>query len=128
MMHDQTILTAEGQVGNCFQAALATVLRMPTIDAVPHFVLLGMHHWMSCCIAWLNANGYEVSTIKDACEGMEMLPLCIIRGISPRGIGHAVVGDAETGEMIHDPHPSRAGLTEINSRFYLFRIPKVDTA
>jgi hypothetical protein len=84
-----------------------------------------MMHALSCCVAWLNAEGYETDTRSNDMDGLTPLPLCIIRGTSPRGIGHAVVGDTATGEMVHDPHPSREGLVEINSRLYIFQQPAI---
>lgn len=38
----------------------------------------------------------------------------IATGPSPRGdFLHCVIADASTGEILHDPHPSRAGLVSI---------------
>ncbi len=114
---DQTIMAGGDVPGNCFQAALAGVLGV-SINAVPHFPLLGIHHWMHACVAWLEVeHGLIVNTSPDPSLGKVRL-LHIINGQTERGTSHAVIGDTETGEMVHDPHPSRAGLTFINSRFY----------
>lgn len=126
---DQTIMHGEGRKGDCFRACLATILGMP-IAAVPHFALLdfedGVLVSMEAAIAWVNLKGYEVDTMNDPkdWDGATPLPLCTINGTSPRGIRHSVVGSVETGEMVHDPHPSRAGLAHISSRFYFFPVPK----
>lgn len=91
------------------------------IEAVPHFMLLGMRFWLECCVAWLGAeHGVFLNTSIDPQYG-EPLPLHLINGVSPRGIRHAVIGNTVTGDMAHDPHPSRAGLSFINSRFYFYR-------
>lgn len=114
---DQTIMAGGDVPGNCFQAALAGVLGV-SINAVPHFPLLGIHHWMHACVAWLEAeHGLIVNTSPDETLG-KVRRLHIINGQTERGTSHAVIGDTSTGEMAHDPHPSRAGLTFINSRFY----------
>lgn len=116
-LHDE----AAGIKGDCFRACLATILGLP-IKAVPHFATLDyapdVFVAMNCAIAWLNSRGYEMWMGLD--DGENPLPLCIINGTSPRGIRHSVVGDTESGEMLHDPHPSRAGLQFISNRLYLF--------
>lgn len=119
---DQLILSMNGQVGDCFRACLATVIGT-TSPRVPHFALLGVEHFIETAMAWLEYRGYETSIQKDDFqpEGLVAMPLHIIRGQGPRGLSHAVVGDTKTGNMVHDPHPSRAGLVEIHSRFYLFK-------
>lgn len=124
MFPDQTILHAEGECGNCLQATLAAILGWP-LQSVPHFALLGEVHWWDCLQAWLDAQGFwiDYKPTSYAAEGGEVLPLCWLSGPSPRGFSHAVVGDTATGEMLHDPHPSRAGLTQVGYRIYLFRKP-----
>jgi len=121
-LHDQQFLHGNGVKGDCFRACLATVLGKP-LHAVPHFALLDLAPdvlvSMESAIAWINYKGFETDTDN---EKPGYLPLCIINGTSPRGIGHAVVGDAKTGAMVHDPHPSREGLSHISSRFYFYPI------
>ena len=50
--------------------------------------------------------------------------ICIAMGEGPRGLRHAIVWDAhwwaegqnsQYGEMVHDPHPSGAGLLKVDS-------------
>ena len=121
---DQTIMAGGDVPGNCFQAALAGVLGM-SLNAVPHFPLLGIHHWMRACAAWLEAeHDLLINTFPDESLGT-VRRLHIINGQTERGTSHAVIGDTATGEMVHDPHPSRAGLTFINSRFYFHQKPRV---
>lgn len=120
---DQQVLHSESTKGDCFRACLATILRKP-IQAVPHFALLDfapdVFVAMECAQAWLNSKGYEMWMGLD--DGVNPLPLCIVSGVSPRGIPHAVVGDTATGQILHDPHPSRDGLSHISNRLYLFPI------
>ena len=121
---DQTILHAEQAVGNCLQATVAGILGWP-LDAVPHFALLGDVHWWDCLMAWLDSQGlwidYKADSYKE--EGGTLLHLCWLSGPTVRGTHHAVIGDTATGQMVHDPHPSRAGLTQTDFTVYFFRKP-----
>lgn len=102
---DQTILhdPDTGAIGNCWQAAVATLLDLP-LDDVPHFAAAddfdGLWHW------WLHER-------RMVCMHVGLLDLpndipCLLVGTSPRDIAHIVVGIGT--RMVHDPHPSRAGL------------------
>lgn len=123
---DQTIFHSENMLGNCFQACLATILGK-NLESVPHFVVLGATHWMACAVAWLDCeHGLIINTSQDTDLG-EVLPMHLINGMSPRGVRHSVVADTLTGEMVHDPHPSREGITFINSRFFFHRIKRPNT-
>jgi hypothetical protein len=127
---DQDILIGTQKVdvpGNCFQAALAGVLGL-RLTSVPHFALLGQMHWMQAAIAWLQVE-HEVAidtTNDEPIEGYALLPHCIVRGTTERGTHHACVGDTVTGEVVHDPHPDRSGLTFVNSRFYFYKKIKTE--
>lgn len=121
---DQTVLHDERNVGNCLQATIAGVLGWP-LAAVPHFALLGEDHWWDCAQAWLSSQGYwiDYQPTSYAAEGGELLPRCWLSGRSPRGFSHAVIGDTATLQMLHDPHPTRAGLVEHSYTIYFFRKP-----
>lgn len=119
---DQTVLSGEGRVGDCFRACLASVLGRKS-EAVPHFALLGDVHAMQTAIAWLQYKGYGLSREKDDYD-WPILQLCIGRGYSSRGIAHAVVCDTATGKMLHDPHPSREGVKTITGYYYIFQKPE----
>jgi len=114
-----TVMAGDGRVGDCFRACVATIIGRTT-EWVPHFGLLGDLHAMETAIAWLNYQGYEVGMHADDFPELKLMPLHIMRGFSSRGIYHGVVGDTSTGEMVHDPHPSRAGIKSAESRLYLF--------
>lgn len=121
---DQTVLHDERNVGNCLQATIAGVLGWP-LSAVPHFALLGEDHWWDCAQAWLSSQGYwiDYQPTSYAKEGGELLPRCWLSGRSPRGFSHAVIGDSATLQMLHDPHPTRAGLLAVDYTIYFFRKP-----
>lgn len=122
---DQSILHDEGKIGNCLQATIAAVLGWP-LKSVPHFALLGEVHWWDSAQAWLDAQGYWIDYKADTYvrEGGTLMPRCWLSGKSPRGFSHAVVGNSANGQMLHDPHPSRAGLVAVDYTVYFFRKPR----
>jgi hypothetical protein len=110
--------------GECVRAAYATILGLP-IDAVPRLdpgisavagQVQGNRERM-----WLSTLGlglYEISCDPQYSLPQEILDSVpevphLMSGISPRGFGHRVVGIG--GKIVHDPHPSRAGLVSIYS-------------
>ena len=106
---DQTTFGAPG--GNCFSACVASLLEIP-ISEVPYFMGdekdWGVKDWFQDFLAWLRPRGWWAIPIPLR-NGWKPEGLCILSGKSPRGdFDHSVV--ARGLEMIHDPHPSRAGL------------------
>jgi hypothetical protein len=122
---DQTILHGEDQVGNCFQACVASIMEL-SIDEVPHFC--DHPNWPSNFDYWLDA--YNLYWVEFMCPNggpdgrSEYWGHHIISGPSPRGdFLHAVVGVGDT--IIHDPHPSRDGVLGLPSEWkYGFFVPK----
>lgn len=133
----QTILhdPENGHFGNCAQAAIASIFNM-NIERVPHFAD-GLSddegaEYQDRLIEWLKPMGYGwLCCSSPAPEDLEewninLGKICdyhLITGMSPRGFYHVVVGKA--GQVIHDPHPSNAGLlenTEENPWIYEFII------
>lgn len=92
-------------VGNCFSAAVASILELPLTD-VPFFMT--GDDWYVGFQAWLLARGL----VADYYPAYRERPdgYAILSGLSPRyeGVYHSVV--ALDGVLVHDPHPSRAGL------------------
>lgn len=97
--------------GNCIAACLASILELPVTD-VPNFTLSD-DKW-AAVTDWLASNHHILPLITP-------WPLvspfsrrhCVLLGASPRSErGHAVVGllDGYKAEVIHDPHPTRAGI------------------
>jgi hypothetical protein len=129
---DQTTFGFPG--GNCFSACVATILELP-LDEVPYFMSGGMvggtHHpeWWQYFLAWLAARDYsaDYSLLRpgDACPD----GLVILSGMSPRAVCnpfglHSTVGviDELGCRVVHDPHPSRAGLLSHDDVFKLQRV------
>jgi hypothetical protein len=63
--------------------------------------------------------GLSIVCLEVPAGGVPYMPDVehMMSGMGNRGLRHAVV--ARRGEMIHDPHPSRAGLLDVD-RIYLF--------
>ena len=108
-------------LGNCYQAALATLLGADLED-VPHIVMthgpdhpdVGPSWWVALRLwlrsmfdldmAWYDAEKYPTPRhvlLDEPPPGW----LCLASGKSPRGDhGHIVVVDAD-GQLVHDPRP-----------------------
>lgn len=92
--------------GNCTEAAVASILGLP-LDDVPNFRADGAeaYKFWSSFRRFIRSRGYEPIMLP----GNHMHDaLYLASGPSPRGVNHMVVMRA--GKMIHDPHPSRAGI------------------
>ena len=116
-----------GGVGDCLRAVVASLLDLPAED-VPHFVRLGIEagddeewspNWYYIMIDFLSERGYNVVTVGNPKSGEYIPEAHIACGPSPRGVNHVVV--AEGDRVIHDPHPSRAGVEDILWRMELRR-------
>lgn len=105
-----------GQHGDCQRAVIASLLELP-ISEVPHFLQLAdgdpFDYWERLQ-AFCRTHGHVYMTIP-ARSGFSFFGddgdvYHEISGPSPRGNGvhHAVVGC--NGQVVFDPHPSRAGL------------------
>jgi hypothetical protein len=112
MFVDQEFLTGDDPniAGDCWRACIANLLDVPRI-LVPHFV---QHHnakWLEATQKWLqDHHGVRLEATALPADGA-LFGRVIIIGGSPRGDhGHAVLAST-TGEVLHDPHPSRDGLT-----------------
>lgn len=97
-----------GKDGNCLAACLATLLRLD-IDEVPGFFSDDSGTWREKMGAWLVERGWGHLCIAGPPPEMLGPALSIVSGKSPRGDWlHATVWRGR--ELLHDPHPSRAGL------------------
>jgi hypothetical protein len=109
---DQTILHDPDKpdvMGNCWQTCIASLLNIP-LDEVPHFVQENDTYDAvnEATRAWARERGLELLHLdRSYLKGSPML--CILEGRSPRGVAHVVIGRGD--ETIHDPHPSRDGLS-----------------
>lgn len=107
----------DAEFGDCFRACVATLLDLPALE-VPHFCRRPdpAVQWLKRTQDWLARRGLlyvEVNAVPWAYLQRPRRPLVIAGGKSPRGaFGHNVVGEISRDgfRLVHDPHPSRAGL------------------
>lgn len=126
MTSTQTILHDDPhRPGNCFAACVATALDKP-LSHVPHFVEWGqwLHnerlkdaddpdrkHWWAMFLGYCAGVGVWPESVPspDAAATGELV---FVAGKSPRGVMHQVL--YRDGVLWHDPHPSSAGVTDID--------------
>jgi hypothetical protein len=115
--------------GNCFAAAIASIVEMPLTDVPNVEVLFDVDDvsWYGVMCAWLNANGFELKTnngfnvfhnpeifaneVRVDLFNELMGRYYLVSGMSPRGVMHVCV--YQDGIMVHDPHPTREGINTI---------------
>jgi len=102
-----------GQYGDCQRAVIASLLDLPR-EEVPHFyrdeVEGGKPFWEAVA-DFCASHGYVFMMIPTVPDIWANHPVYhAISGPSPRGNGvfHTVIGC--NGQVVFDPHPSRAGL------------------
>lgn len=115
MIHvDQTIFGAPA--GNCLPACLASLLHLAVAD-VPNICENG-EGWLDRLADWLRPRGLAPLLFGGPPPPALGGALCIVSGPSPRGPWlHATVWRG--GEIIHDPHPSRAGILDVSDTLVL---------
>lgn len=121
---DQRVIASTPEApGDCLSACVASVLDLP-LDEVPLFA--AMPDWLGAFTRWLDARGLALVYLAFGKDEWPWLPPrdlpLIVGGQSPRGPwGHAVIGIWRDGamEVLHDPHPSRAGILGDPTRVYL---------
>lgn len=137
-MKPQMQTTFDKGQGNCTAACVASILEMP-IEDVPNFALHGWD-WAEHLDKWLAERGYQVIAIIF--ENWRFLTrtwmtpnqFVMVSGVSPRAEGdslfrHAVVGRTYGHgiEIVHDPHPSRDGISKKHDIWVRFIVPLGET-
>lgn len=120
-----TVHEPPDSIGDCFRCCIASILELPPED-VPH--VYDSEGWrdesgkvgMQRLQDFLRERGFRFLEIEWEADALpnwkEQLAFHhTLSGISPRGNQHAVVGYG--GQMVHDPHPSRAGIAPENGNF-----------
>lgn len=94
--------------GDCMTAALASILNMRLKD-VPRFID-HTESFYEDIDAWLESHGLEYLGVSPFAEGPRYTVdgYYLVMGRSPRGCSHVVVYN--DGALVHDPHPSGAGI------------------
>lgn len=127
---DQTRMydpTHQQPPGNCWAACIASILEV-SLDEVPdeaYFWRPGMHPrkswpaYYESVMRWLAERNLTLVSVNVSNVLVDWTDCWeILSGPSPRDpkILHAVVGFA--GKIAHDPHPSRAGLVEVEGQHW----------
>jgi hypothetical protein len=122
-----TIHAPPDSIGDCFPCCIASILEMPR-SGVPHvyegagFLDETGRVGMARLCEWLKPQGlyyFEVAFDESMLVAWTEELDChyVFGGISPRGTRHAPVGFK--GTMVHDPHPSRGGITPDDGKYTL---------
>jgi len=109
-------------LGDCFRACVASILEFP-IEEMPNF----WEQTQDVSEFWKMNNGWLMENKGLRCLHFQLSPedkhvvedlLCVACAKSPRGDSdHAVVWQ---NGLLHDPHPSGAGLAEDPDTFTIF--------
>lgn len=90
---------------------------------IPNFVEAGDEWWWLSFLGWCSVR--DITLEEGPCRPIPGYYL--LNGKSPRGVSHIVVAREVvidgyvTDEIVHDPHPSRAGLRTPGARYRLTR-------
>lgn len=116
-----------GSEGNCFEACLGSLLEVPLAEVLYLNPMPG--YWFQNITDWLKEKHglllIPVIIPPDYPEGclldifLKAGAYYILCGKSPRNVAHACV--AQYGKILHDPHPSGAGLVEEEEAYFLVR-------
>jgi hypothetical protein len=109
---DQQDIVGDKQKGDCLRAVTASYMEK-RIEDVPHFAEEYQASWLDHWSAWMADRGVR---IKSRQGSERPASLYFAYGLSPRsatngGLPHIVIMKGQ--KLVHDPHPSRAGLVEI---------------
>jgi hypothetical protein len=125
---DQSIMHApeNGIWGDCMRACIASLLDLPIID-VPHFFEGGCESRVfdQRVAAFLSTHGLmeiqlDPSYARYVMRQRRQPCYHLMYGDTERGTYHAVVG--LSGKMVHDPHPSKAGIIENGNMLIAFLV------
>jgi hypothetical protein len=107
--------------GNCFAACLASLLDLPLWMVPPFEDMFGRSDWSDRVDEWLTrVHGFiRVRTEGHVVDGLP--EFYIASGLSPRGVRHSVIYSA--GVMVHDPHPSKAGIASVEWTWHFAPVP-----
>ena len=117
---DQEFFYDKGEIGDCVRAVTASILELDRKE-VPHFVKDKQgSDWYDDWEQFMQNNGVTPIMIIGPWEnGIVPKPLryYLASGPAKRGCKHIVI--MFDGKVVHDPHPSREGLLEIEAIWVL---------
>jgi hypothetical protein len=115
---NQTIF---GAWGNCLPACVASILELDLEDVPflfhnPDELTSGIYvPQVERLDAWLRPLGLCASEWRLSHATPPEDDFYVLCGFSPRGRGHVVVARGAAPLVVHDPHPSRAGLVSADA-------------
>lgn len=114
-----------GIFGDCLKTSVVNLLQNYDYDMVPHFVQYV--DWWGTMRRWARREGFDFGYGQPSSAILEHFTsddLLIASGPSPRGVfWHCILVDGNL-DMVHDPHPSRAGILSIED--LIFTMPKME--
>lgn len=134
IFQDQTTFGGPGspieERGNCYSACVASILGLP-LENVPNFCAIDddwfvkANEWLheNCGVVVLSFSG-EDPLVNHQQEYGESV-VYIATGRSPRGDWHHSVL-WKNGCVLHDPHPSRAGIVGRPIEWDIFVVTNID--
>lgn len=114
---DQTMFYDKGEVGNCVQAVTASILELKLED-VPHFVKdqPGSDWYETWENFMMTHRGKKPIMLIPPWEKPPIpIGYYLASGNSERNCKHIVI--MYEGNVVHDPHPSKVGLLDIEAVF-----------
>lgn len=100
-----------GEQGNCYAACLASLFHFP-LHSIPVYP---DKDWFLSYQRWLRPRGLMVMVFHEnpfSLPEYSEFGVCVASGMGPRGYRHAVLW--QDGKLLHDPHPSNAGLVSVD--------------
>ncbi len=116
---DQEFFYDKGEIGDCVRAITASILELDRKD-VPHFVKLKPgSDWYEDWQKFMINHGITPIMISGPWKDNPPIPIryYLASGPANRDCKHIVI--MYNGKVIHDPHPSRDGLLEIEAIWIL---------
>lgn len=115
---DQALFYDKGEIGDCVRAVTASILELER-DQVPHFVQLKPGaDWYDDWEAFMMKHGIQPIMLTGPWDNIpKPTGYYLASGPSARDCRHIVI--MWDGKVIHDPHPSRAGLLTIEAIWIL---------
>jgi len=115
---DQEFFYDKGEVGDCVRAVTASILELDRKE-VPHFVFNEPgSDWYETWEKFMRDHGVNPIMLHGPWEHAPKLTgYYLASGPAARGCKHIVI--MWNGELAHDPHPTRAGLLEIEAVWML---------
>jgi hypothetical protein len=109
--------------GNCFPACIASILEIECEEVIQIQEYYDEKDWNHRLAKWLHDKGWvwRYATMEDIRSQDKFI---LVTGGSPRHVDLTHVTIFQNGEMVHDPHPSGAGITDQRCFEVIERIPQ----